>query len=226
MSNSFDSSKFQELDDLENQLNVIEHSKKRIDDRNDSFSKYDRYTSTKSCSLYQFVSMLQKITERTIAKKRSIIFSPEEGKIPVESFSEQLNSTYITYKLLSRKPLKELTYRFREPIVEYDEHGRALRQGEVLGQKQEVYIQFDFFSSKVTEVEEVMNEFEENMMLYTGHFMKNGVGKIIFHEQLTDEKLNNFRQSTSVRSLVYYVELEKLIERFDEDIISIDVIQK
>lgn len=211
---------FEPICELEDRLLSVENvKKKKIRDQKTP----ERFKSRKSCTLYEFISMLQKVTERTIGQKYDIIFSPNEGKVPINAFSEQLNESYIVYRLISREPMKELSYRIRETIVESDEDGEPVRQGEVLGQKQKVYIQFDFFSSTVQEVEDIMNKFEENMILYTGYFMSNGVGKILFSKQLTDKSLDQFRQNTSVRSLIYYVELEKLIEKFDDDIVSIDV---
>lgn len=208
------------IEDLQTYYNAKEHIKKDIETRD----KYKRYKSVKSCTFYEFISMIQKITERTIGQKQNVLFYPEEGKIPVESFSTQTSGTIITYKLITREPIKEIGYRHRESIVEYDEQGKPHRKGEVLGQKQQILVQFDFFSPTVREVEEVMNKFEENMILYKGYLMQNGVGEIIFQRQETDEKLETFRQSTSVRSLIYYVEIEKLIEKLDHDIISIDII--
>lgn len=215
---------FEELDQLENQLNINQYAKKKIEDMSNinTEEKFKRYTSDKSATLSDFISMLQKLTTNTIGQKHKVEFYPEEGRVPVEYFSEQLNSSIITYELISREPMKELKYRYRESIIERDEHGNIQRQGEVYGQKQKLNIQFNFFAGTVEEVESIMTQFEDNMFIYKGYFKKNGVGELIFKEQLTDKSLDSFRQTTSVRSLIYYVELEKLIEKFDEDIIAID----
>ena len=59
-----------------------------------------------------------------------------------------------------------------------------------------------------------MNDFESLIFNYTAFFKKNGVAEILFEKHFTDRNLDPFRQNLSIRSLQYYVEIERLFTEF------------
>ena len=68
-----------------------------------------------------------------------------------------------------------------------------------------------------------MNDFEDLIFNYTPYFKKNGVAEILFEKHFTDKNLDLFRQTLSVRSLQYYLEIEKLTAVFETDIEEITI---
>ena len=93
----------------------------------------------------------------------------------------------------------------------------------IFGYRQKCILQFDIVASDCATANEVMNTFEEAMFTYTGFFKSKGINEMHFLKHFTDENLNNYRQDLSVRSLQYYVEIQKLITVFDSTIDDIDV---
>jgi hypothetical protein len=177
--------------------------------------------SDKGASLFDLVTMISKMISVTM-KDINVEFVPDEGKQVVTDPSQHLDHPYITYKVVSREPKKELKARVREEISEnvYDKNSK--RTGDVYGQKFECILQFNVFASEYNTAETVMERFEDMMLTYTGHFKKNGVGELLFKKQYTDENYNQFRQMISIRNLQYYVEIEKLTVIFKENIQAIE----
>ena len=92
------------------------------------------------------------------------------------------------------------------------------RQGRIYGQKFKCEVQFNVIASEYKLAERVMNNFEDLIFSYTHSFKKNGVAELYFKNQLTDKDYDMYRQNLSVRSLIYYVEIEKLYVMFDSEI--------
>jgi hypothetical protein len=178
-------------------------------------------TAQKNASLYDFIKMIQKIV--TVGMKDSNTeFLPDEGAIILKKHEEKIDHPFITYKLISRSPKDELKPRHRQTVEEKTYDKIDERIGEIHGQKFKCLLQFNIFASVYDTAEQVMERFEELIFTYTGYFKKNGVAEILFREQLTDEKYNSFRETMSVRNLVYYVEVEKLFVIFQEKIKDIE----
>ena len=70
----------------------------------------------------------------------------------------------------------------------------------------------------------IMEHFEETIIKHTGFFKKNGVAELIFKEHVTDSHFDTLRESLSIRSLIYYVEIEKLTVMFKEKINEIELL--
>lgn len=88
----------------------------------------------------------------------------------------------------------------------------------VWGQRQKVIVQFNILACDYVQANRVMNNLEELIFKYTAYLKKNGVAEILFQMQGTDRNLDYYRQSSSVRSLQYMIEIEKLFVQFDSDI--------
>jgi hypothetical protein len=178
-------------------------------------------TADKGADLFELMKMINKLVTLTL-KDLKVEFIPDEGKDVVLIPDQKIDHPYITYKIISRTPDKELKPRPRQEIREVSKDTADERYGEVWGQKFKSYIQFNIFASEYTAAEEVMEKFEELMFLYTGYFKKNGISELLFSQQLTDTDYNIFRQTISVRNLQYYVETEKLRVIFREKIKEVE----
>lgn len=214
------------MDDFEQLLNNHEENQNNM-----KYNKFNNYKNgvkdsqmlkaDKSASLFDFIKMIDKIVTLTM-KDHNITFIPDEGKETFITSDNTIDGTIITYKLISREAKKEMKPRFREEFKETTEEGKE-RIGEIYGQKFKCYLQFNIFSSVYATAEEVMELFEDMMLIYTGYFKKNGVSEIIFDKQFTDDYYNSLRQTLSIRNLRYYVETEKLTVIMRETIEDIQI---
>ena len=66
-----------------------------------------------------------------------------------------------------------------------------------------------------------MDTFEDAMVKYSGYFKKNGVSELFFKKQYTDSSLEAYRKKISVRSLVYWVAIERIRLAYDSTITEI-----
>jgi len=174
-----------------------------------------RLQARKSADLTDFINMIAKLVSKGM-KKQKAVFSPDEGDRPKADLTIPLNEPHIYYDVISRVPKKELKPRERQEILEHHIDKEHIRQGRIFGQKFECIVQFNIMSSDYKSADEVMKVFEELIFNYTSYLKENGVAEVLFKQQMTDRGLDPFRQFLSVRSLQYYVEVEKLHAVFDE----------
>jgi hypothetical protein len=176
----------------------------------------------KSASLQDFVEMVAMLVSKTM-KKRQVVFKPDEGARMVVDPSKPLENPFVFFEVISRIPKKERKPREREEIVESSPDKKSNRQGRIWGQKFACIVQFNFLACDYSTVNAVMNDFENLIFSYTPYFKKNGVAELLFEKHFTDKNLDLYRQSLSVRSLQYYVEIEKLTAVFESEIEDITV---
>lgn len=177
----------------------------------------------KSANMRDFIKMVSKVVSMAM-RDLKVEFMPDEGKRIVVDPEKTLDHPVITYRVISRTPKKELKAREREGLVLEETHRKSEgRKGTVYGQKFKAYIQFDIVASEYSVADEVMDNFEDLILNYTHFFKKNGVAELLFEKHYTDENLDMYRQSVSVRSLQYYVELEKLTMVYDTEIQDIQI---
>lgn len=180
-----------------------------------------RQKSDKGCTLFEFITMVDALIKLTID---NVDFIPDERKIHSMDIMKNMDKPIISYKVIERKPKKEIKPRIREDFEEINPYTKEKLLGQVHGQKFTAIVQFDIVGSVYTEAEEVMNMFEELMLKYTGFYKKNGVAELIFEEHLSDSSFDNLRESFSIRSLRYYVEIEKLTVSFKQEIEEIELL--
>lgn len=173
------------------------------------------------CTLDQFISIISMILRKTL-KKHNTVFVPDEGGI-IKDPHKKLEETKILYKIIERKPVKELKPRPMEEIVEDAEDNINKRYGMIYGQRQQCILQFDVVACDYQTANKVMNIFEDTIFTYTGFFKEKGINEIYFLRHFTDQNLDSYRQELSVRSLQYYVEIQKLITVFESTIDNIDM---
>lgn len=174
-----------------------------------------------SATLYDLIQMIDKLVTLTM---KDVKFIPDEKTLQELDIMKNVDKPVITYKVIERVTSKEIKPRIRETINEIDDTTNLARAGEVWGQKFECILQFDIFASVYKDANKVMNNFEDLMFIYTGFFKKNGVHEIYFKKHLTDSHLDNLRENLSIRSLQYYVEIEKVTVIFREKIKEIEIL--
>ena len=178
--------------------------------------------ANKSASLEDFIVMLSNITSKALQYLK-VNFIPDEGARLLKDQKETMNSPYILYEVVSRQPVTELKPRARQEIVEDIDDTVNSRQGVVWGQKFISIVQFNILACDYKTCNKVMELFEELIFKYTAYFKRNGVAEILFKNQLTDQNLDFYRQSLSVRSLQYQIITEKLFVQFKSNISGINL---
>ena len=179
-------------------------------------------TAIAAASLDDLMLMISKLVSKTM-KKLKVEFSPDEGDRPSADASKALDHPYIFYELITREPKTERKPRSREEIVEITADDGSRRQGRIWGQKFKCIVQFNILACDYKTANKVMNDFESLIFNYTAFFKKNGVAEILFERHFTDKNLDPFRESMSIRTLQYYVEIEKLFTEFVSDISNVTI---
>lgn len=175
----------------------------------------------KNATLDDFINMVSEIVAKTMNPYK-VTFIPDEGAI-IHDPTKKLENPVILYKVVSRVPKKELKARFNESMVEkMDSVTGRTRTAHNWSQRQNCIVQFDVLASDYTTANAVMNTFEDTVQTYAGYFKSNGVAELLFEKYFTDENLSTYRQNLSVRSIQYFVEIEKLYTVFDT---NVDVIE-
>lgn len=177
--------------------------------------------ANKSANMDDFIEMVAKVIS-SLRKEYNVVFEMDEGKRLTLDPNEKVDNPFITYKVIERVPLNELKPRVREDSIQENTFSQNdARQGRVYGQKFKARIQFNVIASEYKLANRVMNNFEDLIFNYMHYFKKNGVAELLFEKHHTDSDYDIYRQNLSVRSLVYYVELEKLYVEFSTQIDNI-----
>lgn len=189
----------------------------------------DLFTADGAASIHDFFRMVGLIVEHAMDDIKAE-FAPDDNKyyfFPDDN-NDPLNHPMVIYKVIKRVPKSELKPTVREYTIQKDEDGND-RKGVVYGQRFEYSVQFDIYANNTVEVDKAMDRFEELMIAYAGHIKGQGVVEYYLKEQFIDSYFMNFRETICMRSLVYYVEIEKLSVIFNEkikDIASLGDIKK
>lgn len=177
--------------------------------------------SHKGATLEEFILMVVKVCGKSL-KKHKAVFIPDEGAI-ISDPQKKLENSTVLYQVVSRVPHNELKPRPIETIIEDIDDKDNRRFGQNWSQRQDCIVQFDIVACDYNTANEVMSTFEDAMTTYTGYFKSKGVAEIYFKKYYTDRNLDKYRQWLSVRSIQYFVEIEKLTTVFDTTIEDIEV---
>lgn len=134
--------------------------------------------------------------------------------------NKNLGHPYINYKLISRIPKLERKERLLNTIKDKD--GRSC---EIWSQSFICTINFNIFAGTYTVADRLMTDFEDMLSEYAGYFKQNGVQEILFKNQMTDENYDIYRQSMSIRSLQYRIDIQRIKNVFDTTIEDVQPIQ-
>ena len=179
-------------------------------------------TAAKNATVEDFISMVTKLSNKAL-KSLNVEFYPDEGATIADP-EKKLEKTAILYRVIERKPKNELKMRHSENIEEVvDEKTNKKRLGQIWSQRQDCIIQFDIIASDYATANKVMNSFEDMIFQYSGYFKKNGIAEIYFKKYFTDTSIDRYRQYLSVRSIQYFVEIEKQTTIFNSTLEEIVV---
>lgn len=159
----------------------------------------------KNCNYDDFIALLENTLRNVLPNIKFVPF--EEKSIFLEP-DRTVKNTFITHKVINRRPLKESKPVFRHDVIEDAENGES-RIGTLYAWRMFCVIQFDIFSGNYHDAQQTMSLFEDLMFDYLGFFKKNGLVECLFDEQIEDQTLNAFRDVCSIRSLRYNITIEK-----------------
>ena len=174
----------------------------------------------KSATFDDFIEMVSKIVCLTMDED-NVEFLPDENQHIIINPEIKTDKTYITYRLLSRTPEREIKPMAREEVIEPGENEGDQRVGTIYGQRFDCIVQFNIFASEYKTANKVMKSFEDMIFSFTGYMMSKGVQHILFKGQYTDSDFDIYRKSMSVRNLKYEIKIEDLIVVFKDKIESI-----
>lgn len=179
-------------------------------------------TAAKNATVEDFISMVTKLSNKAL-KNLNVEFYPDEGATIADP-EKKLEKTAILYRVIERKPKNELKMRHSEDIEEVvDGKNNKKRLGQIWSQRQDCIIQFDIVASDYATANKVMNSFEDMIFQYSGYFKENGIAEIYFKKYFTDTSIDRYRQYLSVRSIQYFVEIEKQTTIFNSTLEEIIV---
>ena len=179
-------------------------------------------TAAKNATVEDFISMVTKLSNKALTSL-NVEFYPDAGATIADP-EKKLEKTAILYRVIERKPKNELKMRHSENIEEVvDEKTNKKRLGQIWSQRQDCIIQFDIIASDYATANKVMNSFEDMIFQYSGYFKKNGIAEIYFKKYFTDTSIDRYRQYLSVRSIQYFVEIEKQTTIFNSTLEEIVV---
>lgn len=181
--------------------------------------KIDKQQADKNCNLDDLFAMINKLVVKAL-KKDNVEFNPDEGARFVVDQQVPINHPIIQFDVISYEPKLELKPRVINQFIEEsdDKNDRWKRHGQVWSQRFKCVIQFNIIGSDYITANKVMRDFEELMFRYAGYFKQQGVAEIVFKSRFSDKNYDYYRQNLSVRSLQYYVEIERNYVSYDTDI--------
>ena len=181
--------------------------------------KIDKQQADKNCDLDDLFTMINKLVVKAL-KKDNVEFNPDEGARFVVDQQVPINHPIIQFDVISYEPKLELKPRVINQFIEEsdDKNDRWKRHGQVWSQRFKCVIQFNIIGSDYITANKVMRDFEELMFRYSGYFKQQGVAEIVFKSRFSDKNYDYYRQNLSVRSLQYYVEIERNYVSYDTDI--------
>ena len=185
-------------------------------------SKSPLLKAAKNATLTDFIAMVARLCDKSLKKYR-VKFIPDEGATIADP-AKQLEQPTILYRVIERKPKNELKMRHSEDFTEViDKTGNKTRKGQVWSQRQSCIVQFDVIASDYAMSDAVMSYFEDMIFTYTGYFKSKGIAEVYFKKYYTDTSIDRYRQYLSVRSIQYFVEIEKQTTIFETTLEDIDV---
>lgn len=193
-------------------------------DRLKSYSNQDIYGALRSISdivplAYAEDHNNEKLEMLAAYPNEFVVTEAGGSQYPVQQFTKT-----ITYQIVRREPgtlgdapfqmKKELKPRFREMQAKPNEDGAV----EIRGQWFDNLVQFDCWTRSNTEADELIEWFEEFMILYTFFFKGYaGIQEMLYYRggrftfgTTEDEAMVRWRNPYKVRSCTYYFRTEKL----------------
>ncbi|AOQ24708.1 hypothetical protein Maut_02280 [Moorella thermoacetica] len=103
--------------------------------------------------------------------------------------------------------MKERKPRQRETIPDPDNPDRFIT---LLGQMFDYIIQFDIWAKAHRQADDLLDKFEDFILIYTPYFMQMGVNQLVFERQLEDQVVTAWRDPVVNRRLQYALRFERI----------------
>lgn len=94
---------------------------------------------------------------------------------------------------------------------------------EIFGQTIDNFVQFDIWSTKPKESEDLIRWFQGFMAQYSYGLKRCGLKEVLFNQRLTDDLKRTWRQGVYVKSLQYFMRTEELSQRYERDLVKLDI---
>ena len=203
--------------DFEMLLHMAERERNNLIRERDTVEDYvypaERHKAKCGASLTDLVRMIAELVSKGM-KESGATLNPDEGaRIRIDQ-EKKISNPVILYRVISSSPKGEMKPRVREDIMERTDDENSRRPGRIFGQRFECTVQFDIMAPDYLGADKAMEEFENLVFNYTSYLKDNGIAEIMLKRHFTDSNTDIYRQSLSVRSLQYYVEIEKLFVKF------------
>ncbi len=93
--------------------------------------------------------------------------------------------------------------------VEKDEDGNETGESYLMYRQWfDANIEFDIYAQNNKECRELLQRFEELIMVYTGYLKRKGLAEIFFLREISPKSSLNFSENTPMRCILYYVRFE------------------
>lgn len=93
--------------------------------------------------------------------------------------------------------------------IEKDEDGNETGESYLMYRQWfDANIEFDIYAQNNKECRELLQRFEELIMVYTGYLKRKGLAEIFFLREISPKSSLNFSENTPMRCILYYVRFE------------------
>lgn len=163
----------------------------------------NRTVADSSADLVKLTDMIHALLRKAWGDEWQTRFGPEYPK------KADMEAPFIAYHTKSRV---YTTGRGVKPRL-FEEAPDPKHIGHTIGlymQSFDCQMQFDIFHQTGKDADALLQRFEEFLTTYTGYFKQNGIDEFLFQEQLEDDYDFRWRENYYVRSLVYFVRVQRI----------------
>lgn len=158
-------------------------------------------TARGNLTYLQFIDLLKALWSKA---------NPEVEFVPMgnrEAFKPEKG--YIVYSLESKKAASDnLKPRFMEDVISTD---KEEFQGTIYIQKFDYLLEFSAVHKEPRTAEEILDAFEDFMMIITPELKYSGVQDLYYNRRITDRDQSRFGGDVAYRTVMYLVMLQKML---------------
>lgn len=137
------------------------------------------------------------------------------GELSLDIKTGEDSSNIVLPQILVDVNTRDITEGFPiKPILmdvqqEVDENGNETGESYLIYRQWfDANIEFDIYAQNNKECRELLQKFEELIMVYTGYLKRKGLAEIFFLREISPKSSLNFSENSSMRCILYYVRFE------------------
>lgn len=164
-----------------------------------------RLRSENSATFLSFIDDLNKLWK--MAGNRAVI----KREAP---FNDEAEFPMIGFKIIRRQvnpDFKDVKPRYRTTIKHPYVEGEYV---ELYGQVFDVWVQFNVYSVSAEEADQIVDQLDDFILNYKGHFKKSGVKELLFFAQQEDQVITGYKFPIACRPIQYTMRFEKITPVF------------